>query len=423
LVNRNGFTKWQHCSLAALWFAYNVEWSAMIPIVWPAQIAAIAGPTHKEFLNGVAIAAGALVALLAAPCAGALSDRSRNPQGRRRRFLIYGVALNIASLAALGMIGSQGGIAAFLAAVLATQFAGNWWGGPYAGLIPDVAPPHEHGRASGYLMLMTGAGAIVGAAVAGPLLYRGGYWAVNLFLIFTLLLCAALTLTGVTEPSPQLARTTFPAPFFPNPARHRDFYVVLITRACITMGAFSILSFFQYFFFDVMRDPNAVLHGSILFGSVGLITLPVALLAGRQADRQGPKQIVWVSGWVMAGTAAIYVFDCFHPSWMFTIAMALIFGAGSVAYQAVDWALALSVLPEADDSGKDMGIWHVSFVLPQTIAPLIAGALLDRVKLLSLPTGYAIIFLMTALWYTLGTIPIRTIGSNLLTGRAVENAE
>jgi MFS family permease len=199
--------------------------------------------------------------------------------------------------------------------------------------------------------------------------------------------------------------------FLPSIARERDFYLVLAARTCVTMGAFSILPFFQYFFSDIMRDPQAVLHGSLLLAGITLATLPVALFAGKQADHRGPKQITLISGWVMSAATAIYIFDCFVPSWPFTVVVGLAFGAASVAFQTVDWALALSVLPRTQQPGKDMGIWHTSFVLPQTIAPLLAGAILDRSKHLSKATGYAIVFAMAALWYALGTAPIAQISS------------
>jgi len=406
------FTAPQHCILASLWFAYNAQWNALLPVVLPAQVAAIGGQAHKELLNGIALAAGALVALITTPIAGALSDRSRNPRGRRRPFLVQGILLNLAFLAALGAIGSRGGMAAFITALLGLQFASNWWGGPYAGMIPDIAPRDEQGRASGYMMLMTGAGAIVGTGLAGPLITGGGFWGAYSFLILTLLLCGILTISSVREPSPE-KRTSEPGPmfvdFFPEPAEHHDFYLVLITRAFVTMGTFSILPFFQYFFTEVMHDPNAVFDGSVLMGCAALVTLPVSLLAGKKADRQGPKRIVWISGWIMAACAAIYIVDCFIPSWPFTIVMALIFAAGSIAYQAVDWALALKVLPDARYPGKDMGIWHIAFVLPQTIAPAITGVLLDRTKKFSEPGAYALVFAMTALWFALGTAPIRRL--------------
>lgn len=37
-------------------------------------------------------------------------------------------------------------------------------------------------------------------------------------------------------------------------------------------------------------------------------------------------------------------------------------GVGYGAYQAVDWALALDVLPKGSNIAKDMGVWHVAMV-------------------------------------------------------------
>jgi hypothetical protein len=87
-----------------------------------------------------------------------------------------------------------------------------------------------------------------------------------------------------------------------------------------------------------------------------------------------------------------------------------------MAYQAVDWALALSVLPAPSEPGKDMGIWHLALVLPQAIAPVISGTLLEVVKRSSQIAAYAIVFALTGFWYALGTAPIgklRRMRSNI----------
>ena len=65
----------------------------MLSWIVPDQVASIAGPNSclQEGLSGTVLAAGAVVALIVAPLAGALSDRTRNPRGRRRPFLIVGV--------------------------------------------------------------------------------------------------------------------------------------------------------------------------------------------------------------------------------------------------------------------------------------------------------------------------------------------
>ena len=46
------------------------------------------------------------------------------------------------------------------------------------------------------------------------------------------------------------------------------------------------------------------------------------------------------------------------------------FGIGYGTYQAVDWALGTDVLPNKDtDAAKDLGVWHIAFVLPQSLRP------------------------------------------------------
>lgn len=135
---RDKLTTWQHCSIAALWFAYNVQWSALIPLVWPAQIAAMAGKAHKELVNGIALGVAATVALVTTPIAGALSDRSTNPRGRRRGFLVYGIALNIAALCALAAVGARGGVPSFFVALLALELAG--WGSLFRTTRVSMAP-------------------------------------------------------------------------------------------------------------------------------------------------------------------------------------------------------------------------------------------------------------------------------------------
>jgi hypothetical protein len=53
-----------------------------------------------------------------------------------------------------------------------------------------------------------------------------------------------------------------------------------------------------------------------------------------------------------------------------------IFGLALGAYMAVDWALAIDVLPHAGFAAKDLGLWGISTNLPQTAAPLLGGLVL-----------------------------------------------
>ena len=70
---------------------------------------------------------------------------------------------------------------------------------------------------------------------------------------------------------------------------------------------------------------------------------------------------------------------------------------------------AIDVLPGGEDAAKDMGIWHVALVLPQILAPAITGLTLNALKSTSLLLGYTVVFILTAIWFVLGTVFVRQI--------------
>ena len=53
-----------------------------------------------------------------------------------------------------------------------------------------------------------------------------------------------------------------------------------------------------------------------------------------------------------------------------------VLGVAYGVYVGVDLALVVDVLPNPDDSGKDLGVFNMANALPQTVAPVIGAALL-----------------------------------------------
>ncbi|GMA23080.1 hypothetical protein GCM10025864_08390 [Luteimicrobium album] len=70
------------------------------------------------------------------------------------------------------------------------------------------------------------------------------------------------------------------------------------------------------------------------------------------------------------------------------------FGAGS--FLSVDLALATQVLPNPDDTAKDLGVLNIANALPQSIAPAIAPAILAVGNAIGLG-GYTF-------WYLVGAV-------------------
>jgi MFS family permease len=83
---------------------------------------------------------------------------------------------------------------------------------------------------------------------------------------------------------------------------------------------------------------------------------------------------------------------------------AAIYGAGQAIYYAVDLALVAAVLPNKNDTAKDMGVFNIASTLPQTIAPAIAPVFLT---IGAVPGGnYPATFIAGAVFAVIGAIAI-----------------
>jgi len=402
--------------LSCFWLAYNFQWAALLPIAMPSQVTALVGEERKELYTGLVLSIGALLSLVATPVAGAISDRSLSRFGRRRPFLAVGTAINVLFLILMAGFGRGDSMPLFLLCYLGVQLGANWAGGPYAGLIPDRVPPEARGSASGWLALMTALGMLLGVMAAGALVRGEHYRPIYLTVAAVLVAMLALTLVGVrerpleTSPGRFNARA-FAGSFVLRGPRYRDFFFVLFTRALVTMGIYSVFTFFQFFLKDIVKVDNPVLKASYLIGIIIATGIPTSLAAGALSDRWGRKPLVYASGGIMAVASLLFIGVGRFPSLTAMYWIGAVFGIGYGAYQAVDWALAIDVLPSGDSAAKDMGIWHVSLVLPQVLAPALTGVVLSAFKQSSLLMGYTAVFILTALWFILGTVFVRQIRS------------
>jgi hypothetical protein len=79
------------------------------------------------------------------------------------------------------------------------------------------------------------------------------------------------------------------------------------------------------------------------------------------------------------------------------LAIGVVFGLALGTYTAVDWALAVDVLPDDSFAAKDLGLWGISTNLPQTLAPFLGGAVLAALSPFGEVVGYGALFLGAAL--------------------------
>ena len=402
-------TTWQHVIVSLFWFALSAQWMTVVPIIVPDQVAVILGgdSAAKEAISGIILAAGAVVALVVAPLSGALSDRSQHRHGRRRHFLIAGVLGSCVGLLLLLPFGPGASLWLYAAAFIFLQFWWNWVAGAYAGLIPDVMAEHEQGRASAWLNILSVAGTVAGNAIVVAT-YNTGHpsGTIAAFVALNIAILVVM-LRHVREPQPARQQTAFVLgeflrQFYLDPRAHANFYWVLVTRLLGNMGIWSVFTFLLFFFKDVIRvaEPAQVLPALLGIGAV--LAVPASIIGVRLAARYGLVRITQITSWIMAVCAFYFALIAFYPSLALIVPVILIYAAAFGAYQAVDWALALKVLPSAEAAGKDMGIWRISMVLPQILGPAVTGGMISAVKVsFGDPTAYATAFGVGALWLML----------------------
>ncbi|MBM3462284.1 MAG: SLC45 family MFS transporter [Armatimonadetes bacterium] len=389
-------------AMSAFWFAINLHWGALLTIVIPAQVAALAPQAQAQTLAKI-LGLGAFLALVVTPVAGALSDRCAHRLGRRRPFIAVGTVINVLGLA-LMLVGSQrADLIWYAAGYLVVQLGNNIATGAYAGLIPDLVPAAQRGEASGFMAAMTQLGMVGGAMGGGLLMAAGQTTACYAIIGATMLVLMVQTLAMVHEtpidpPAEPIHWGRMIRDMWVDPRQFPDFAWVWGTRFLVIAGIWMVQPFLLYYMRDVVGAASPETVTGYMMGIMLLGATVTGWIAGFFSDRVGRKIVVYVANGTLA--VAILLLLLSH-SLAFTLAIGLLFGLGYGAYYSVDWALACDVLPDQDNAGRYLGVWNIAMVLPQTLAPVIAGELLGhfgqgaaagRYSL----EGYSVVFVLAA---------------------------
>ena len=192
-----------------------------------------------------------------------------------------------------------------------------------------------------------------------------------------------------------------------NPRRDPDFAWVLLTRLVMTLGIYTVQDFLQFYMRDAVHAAHPETQTTNFIIILSVTSLISALAAGWLSDRFGRKRMVYFSGGFMATVGLIFIVTHSLP---IILAAGAIFGLGYGAYISVDWALVADVLPSHKNYARDMGVWNVSQSLPQVIAPVIGGPLLDHFTQTGHPIlGFQLLFGMAIVYCLVGTVTVRYI--------------
>jgi MFS family permease len=390
--------------LGLYWFAMSFHWGALITIVIPAEVLRFVPESQKGAYLGLLLSGGAVMAMVVSPIAGALSDRSTLPLGRRRPFVIAGILCNCLGLIAMRYAPAY---AWYVGALLLVQASSNFAGGAFNGLIPDKIPPSQRGLTSGVMGFMMMMGTISAALLAGNLVGRGQASAVYWIVAAVLFICTAVMVWKVKEEplraAPPIVLPAFVRSFWIDPRRYPDFAWMFVTRGLVMLGFYTMITFLQFFVKDTLH--LTAQQAAQTTGTLSAITIAagtgVTLLAGWASDRIGRKGIVSAAGIFLALTSFGLLLQ---PPYSILVWIAILFGIGYGAFTSVDWALAIDVLPSRGSAARDLGIWAIANTLPQVLAPLLAGPVLDAFNRRAPNLGYTVVFSVAIVYVMLGSI-------------------
>jgi MFS family permease len=466
-------------AINAFWFGGGAHWQPIYISLIPVGATLIAGP-NADLLIGRVTAAGGIFALLTPILVGWLSDRTVSRWGRRRPWMVAGTVLNIIGLGLLALSASQlTFVLAYLVVQLSNNAAGAAYTGVIPDVVRAEDRGRASGLLGTMNQLGTVVGVglvgvtfkVYGDTRAGLL---AGYGVVAIILVITLLItvvavkepriakspsllggegrgwglaaiiCAAAFLVGLIAlfaillaPLGSLlwpvvavfiaagivtvlAARRLPAlmAFF-MAFRSNDFFWTFATRALVTLGIFSILPFMELYFRDVVRTKDAGAASAFWLLAVIAGAIVPSMVGGMLSDRTGRRKLfVYISSAMQAVVVSVLLFGLVRSLTVLYV-LGILYGIGYGAYYAVDWALACDVLPNREEAaGRDMALWHVSFTLPQVLAPAILAGFLHFLnepghQLLAVSSGHDLgfrfIFGSAALWFILGTVMVSRI--------------
>jgi MFS family permease len=333
-----------------------------------------AAPSRLALVTSV----GSLLAMVANPFFGRLSDRTSSPWGMRRPWMVVGLAAGSLGILTVALAPN---ITVVLLGWCTAQVFFNALLAALAAVMPDQVPTSQRGAVSGILAVCLPVASVVGTFlvqlfdqnVLTMLLVPG---AVGVFLVLPLVARRGdrrLDLQG----APPWSIGEFLGTFYVNPRRSPDFAWAFASRFLL-VTAYALLVTYQayYLLAQVGSSKNDVPH-TIFLGiptqSAALVA--TALVTGKLSDLVGRRKIFVLAAAVVYGLALFVIAgaDDVHG---YLLGMAL-GGLGFGMYMAVDLALVVDVLPDTDGAAKDLGVLNIAGSLPFSLAPAIAPGILD----------------------------------------------
>lgn len=365
-------------------------------------------PEEATAQLGLIMGVGALFALVANPLAGRLSDRTTSRFGMRRPWILGGTLVGLGGFALIGVAQS---VWVVLIAWCLVQTAMNAVLAAANATLPDQVPVTGRGKVSGIVGLTTPLGILAGSFLVNFLPDDFARFVVPAAIATVLSVLFVLVLKDRRldeKPAQRFTIGQFFGSFVFNPRKHPDFGWTWLTKFLVMFGYAGIATFLPFYLTEKFGlDEQTAITTILIANLASMLAMAISgPLGGILSDRIGKRRpFVAIAGVIMVvGLVTL----AFAPSIPVVLVAQAIIGLGAGSFMSVDLALATQVLPNPDDTAKDLGVLNIANALPQSIAPAIAPAIIALGATTALG-GYTVYYLFGALVALAGAILVYRI--------------
>jgi len=347
-------------SVNTYWVGLSFMWNSLHVILLPVILLQFTPEGLKNTYLGALTFFGLIVAMILQPISGAISDNWRSKWGRRRPLILIGTLFDFLFLF---MLGWAGGLTWVFIGYLGLQFSSNIAHGPAQGLLPDLIPQDQIGKASGFKNFMDMSGIIVASLVVGNMLGPKNEHVNQVMVVIMVVLAVftAITLIWAKEkPStgegPKTAAPPLREQLRVDVRGNKPFFWMIAHRLMFLVGIYALQSFIFYYVQDFLQATDAAKTTGNLTATLGVLLVVTALAGGWLTDRFGSAAMSIVAG-VLVITGYILLLTV-HDVQLLTW-LGILIGAGMGFFLTANWAMANRLAPKAE-SGKYLGLTNLA---------------------------------------------------------------